>query len=220
MKLVVWSPTALLADGIASILEREPDIDARATGHIEFEDLSDVDGLLLHQIPLTRCWQLLSNLNPSIGSRIVAGLLARSSVPLLSSRTDYFGLAGVIDLDVETSMFVTSIRELITRGLSVEAVGPKHSESDLHLENYFCPHCRDARDVEILRLIVDGHTDSQIAELMNLNAQTVRNRVSNMLLESGMSNRTQLAIDFFYRILALNGGDTGAVVFPVRTLES
>ena len=67
---------------------------------------------------------------------------------------------------------------------------------------------------------MDGHTDSQIAELMNINAQTVRNRVSNMLLESGMSNRTQLAIDFFHRRLALNGGDTGAVVLPARTLES
>ena len=45
---------------------------------------------------------------------------------------------------------------------------------------------------------------------MGLNAQTIRNRVSNMLLESGMSNRTQLAIDFFRAMLASRGVDTSS----------
>lgn len=103
------------------------------------------------------------------------------------------------------------------------AVGVSNSwtlDSGVLLENHFCEHCCDTRDVEILRYIVDGHTDAQIAKMMDLNAQTVRNRVSNMLLESGMTNRTQLAIDFYHWTLALSGADSGVVGRPSTIRES
>lgn len=209
--MVIWGPTALLADGIAAIIGREPDVEVLATPEIHDRTLDGVDGLLVHAVPLDECRHLLSSLSPAVGSTLVAVLLARSPEAFFLSKAQLFGFAGVVDLNADTSSVVASILDFITEGPTIGVSNPRTLDGDLVLENHFCEHCRDMRDVEILRYIVDGHTDAQIAKLMNLNAQTVRNRVSNMLLESGMANRTQLAIDFYYWMLTLNGADSGVV---------
>ena len=49
-------------------------------------------------------------------------------------------------------------------------------------------------DREILLYVCDGLTDREIADLVYLSPQTVRNRISAMLQRCGKSNRTQLAI--------------------------
>ena len=220
MKLVVWSPTALLADGIASIIGRELGIDPLVTPQVDRDDLADVTGLVVHAIPLDVCRNLFSNLAPTTSSTLVSVLLARSPAPLFVSQARLFGFAGVVDTEVDTSSAVTAIQDLLTFGPPVAASELWTLDQSVLLENRFCEHCRDTRDVEILRYIVDGHTDAQIAEMMNLNAQTVRNRVSNMLLESGMANRTQLAIDFYRWTLALSGADAGVVSRPSTIRES
>ena len=51
---------------------------------------------------------------------------------------------------------------------------------------------RDSTDDEILRLIAIGLSDLEIAEAVYMSAQTIRNRVSQMLIRSGLSNRTQM----------------------------
>lgn len=220
MRLVVWSPTALLADGIASILGREPDVDVRTTPEISDETFDGVDGLLVHAKPLDECRRLFSTLEPAIGSTLVAVLLSRAPDPLFVSRARLFGFSDVVDLEVTTSAAITAIRGLVSNGPAVGVSNSWTLDGGVLLENLFFEHCRDTRDVEILRYIVNGHTDAQIAKMMDLNAQTVRNRVSNMLLESGMANRTQLAIDFYQWTLALNGVDSGVVGRRSTTRES
>ena len=220
MKLVVWSPTALLADGIVSILGREPDIEVQATPVIDSETLVDVDGLVVHAVPLDTSRRLFSDMTPAISSKLVAVLLARSPEPFFVSRARLLGFTDVVDLELDTSSVVRSIRDQIGSGFVVGVSNTWSLESEVLLERHFCEHCRDTRDVEILRYIVDGHTDAQIAKMMDLNAQTVRNRVSNMLLESGMTNRTQLAIDFYHWMLTLSGADSGIMARPMTIRES
>jgi DNA-binding NarL/FixJ family response regulator len=220
LKLVIWGPTALLADGIAAIIGREPDVEVLATPEIHEQTLDGVDGLLVHAVPLDECRHLLSSLSPAVASTLVAVLLARSPESLFVSQARLFGFTQVIDLDDDTPTVVDSIIDHITHGSVVGVANLWSLDTDPLLESHFCTHCRDARDVEILRYIVEGYTDARIAKLMNLNAQTVRNRVSNMLLESGMANRTQLAIDFYHWTLALNGADSGVVGRPSTIRES
>lgn len=98
MRLVVWSPTALLAGGIASILGREPGIDAQTTPEISDETLDGVDGLLVHAKPLDECRRLFSTLGPVISSNLVAVLLSRVPDPLFVSRARLFGFSDVVDL--------------------------------------------------------------------------------------------------------------------------
>ena len=51
----------------------------------------------------------------------------------------------------------------------------------------------DAADREIVRLVAAGFTDREIAEIVNYSHQTIRNRVSRILCDTGARNRTHLA---------------------------
>ncbi|MBU3688013.1 MAG: response regulator transcription factor [Actinobacteria bacterium] len=60
---------------------------------------------------------------------------------------------------------------------------------------------RDDVDIEILNLIAIGLSDQEISEVVHMSPQTIRNRVSHMLIRSGLANRTQLAWIFTHRNL-------------------
>lgn len=51
-----------------------------------------------------------------------------------------------------------------------------------------------ARELEVLQLIVDGHSNSMIAEKLYITAGTVKTHVRNILKKLYVSDRTQAAI--------------------------
>ena len=51
-----------------------------------------------------------------------------------------------------------------------------------------------AREVEVLRLLMEGETDRQIADALNLSIETVHTRVKNILSKTGYTTRTKLAV--------------------------
>ncbi len=55
---------------------------------------------------------------------------------------------------------------------------------------------RTLTDREIVGLIAAGYSDKEIAEVLHYSHQTICNRVSRLLLETGARNRTQLAVKF------------------------
>ncbi len=52
---------------------------------------------------------------------------------------------------------------------------------------------RDVTDRQIVERVTLGMTDKQIADDINLAPQTVRNRLSRMMTDAGLNNRTHLA---------------------------
>ena len=56
--------------------------------------------------------------------------------------------------------------------------------------------CHDETDIGILTGIVEGLTDPEIAENLHYAVQSIRNRVSRILHDTGAHNRTQLATMF------------------------
>lgn len=52
------------------------------------------------------------------------------------------------------------------------------------------------RDIHILELIMNGHTNTEISEIVGLHIGTVGNYVSKILEETGFGNRLQLALYF------------------------
>ena len=52
---------------------------------------------------------------------------------------------------------------------------------------------RDVTDRQIVERVTLGMTDKQIADDINLAPQTVRNRLSKMMTDAGLNNRTHLA---------------------------
>lgn len=65
--------------------------------------------------------------------------------------------------------------------------------------------CTNAVDRHIIELVADGLADKEIARLVYLSHQTVRNRISRILAVSGARNRTHLAAAFI-RYSGTGGG--------------
>lgn len=216
MRLVIWSPIALIAEALGVLFGRETDVEVVVAFGSADENslpttLRNADLFVVTGAPLDECRRVFTELDPDTQSSLVAAIITASPESLLTSRARLFGFADVIDANQPTDAIIARLRDLVHQGPSIGGATIWTLESRAPVLSLPCPHCRDERDVEILQFIVDGHTDSRIAEMMNLNAQTIRNRVSNMLLESGMSNRTQLAIDFYRTMLTLRGVDTSSL---------
>jgi NarL family two-component system response regulator LiaR len=62
------------------------------------------------------------------------------------------------------------------------------------------------RELEVVRLIASGRSNSQIAEELVISEGTVKTHVSNILAKLSLSDRTQLAIYAIQRGLAGKGG--------------
>lgn len=71
------------------------------------------------------------------------------------------------------------------------------------------------RQRELIRYLADGHSNDEIAMLMGISTQTVKNMVSNLCERTGSSNRYRLVLHF-YRIV--RKGKPSAL--PVRLQET
>lgn len=76
---------------------------------------------------------------------------------------------------------------------------------------------RDALDRSIIAHVALGMTDKQIASEIGLAPQTVRNRLSKIMLDAGLTNRTQLA-HMWLREQSLVMGNSAAESAPRETL--
>lgn len=64
----------------------------------------------------------------------------------------------------------------------------------------------DDVDRRIVPMLAIGYTDREIAHIVNYSHQVIRNRVSRILVESGLRNRTQLAARYTLERLEDRGG--------------
>ena len=66
---------------------------------------------------------------------------------------------------------------------------------------------RDSIDEDIVRLISYGFSNEEIAENVFLSVQTVRNRISQLLVASGARNRTQLSTIYLLPFATFREGE-------------
>ena len=52
-----------------------------------------------------------------------------------------------------------------------------------------------ARELEVLREMTAGKTDAQIGEILNMSVSTVKHHIQQLRSKTGLSNRTQLAVE-------------------------
>jgi hypothetical protein len=67
---------------------------------------------------------------------------------------------------------------------------------------------RDSIDEDIVRMISYGFSNAEIAESARLSVQTVRNRISQLLLASGARNRTQLSTIYLLPFTSFKEGES------------
>lgn len=67
---------------------------------------------------------------------------------------------------------------------------------------------RDSIDEDIVRLISYGFSNAEIAESIRFSVQTVRNRISQLLVASGARNRTQLSTIYLLPFTTMREGES------------
>ncbi len=65
-------------------------------------------------------------------------------------------------------------------------------ESEVKLSKAISAFSLSAREAEVLRLILEGHSNNDISELINVSVSTVKKHVYNIFNKSGVNSRTQL----------------------------
>jgi DNA-binding CsgD family transcriptional regulator len=98
---------------------------------------------------------------------------------------------GVVDLIASQNTFGEEVYKALMapKGRSQSSIGFPLTSSYGGLIPF-----RDDTDGDIVRLIIAGLNNNEIAERVFLSVQTVRNRISRMLEASGARNRTHLAV--------------------------
>lgn len=168
----------LAADGgqLAEALRRHP-YDVHLVGASSLPDWKSLTG-----VPESRVFVPVRRL-----------LVDESPCAISALHALWLGFDGVVDLGLVSGSLIDSFLGPVLNPLA----GLVISDTGAPLAAV----CHDATDARILDGIVDGLTDSEIAEGLHYAVQSIRNRVSRILAVSGARNRTHLASLFLQ-----NGG--------------
>ncbi|WP_136245630.1 MadR family response regulator transcription factor [Mycobacterium intracellulare] len=196
--LVLVDDHAILRQGLRSVLEREGDfvILGEASSESEAEavvqakrpdvvllDLklssgSDFEGLSL-------CAKL-SAAHPAIGLLVLTTFLD----PDLVVRAVHAGARGYVVKDVDTTELVRAIRTIAAGGNAFDSRSAAVVVRSLagHGE----PHQRlTDREIEVLRLLAAGLSNSKIGERLYISATTAKFHVGNIMRKLGVSRRAE-----------------------------
>lgn len=80
--------------------------------------------------------------------------------------------------------------------LSLNFVSEVHKGEDMKHSKTSDINLKDDTDRRIVEAVARGMCDKEIASVIFLSTQTVRNRISRILTSSGLRNRTQLAVTY------------------------
>lgn len=102
---------------------------------------------------------------------------------------------GIVDVHNPPEAIARQLKNIVRNG-AIAGHGPNSGLNDRldAFPDFFIN--RDKHDQMIAELVARGMTDKQVSEAVGLAPQTVRNRLSRMLTDSGSQNRTHLAVRF------------------------
>ncbi len=104
------------------------------------------------------------------------------------------GASGYLVKDVEPEVLVAGIRAAVQGGAPLSpsvAAGLLRGSNQMSMVS---PSSLTPRELEILQLIVDGHTNQQIATTLGISEKTVKTHCSRLFQRLGVTDRTQAAV--------------------------
>ena len=159
---------------------------------------TQVTAALLCPLALPRFLEMRVALNVSSGigrePRIV--IAAPNVDSAYVYRAFSFGANDVIDISRNDGHVAESLNAALSGGRPAYAaylVGEVDTQGDVTSLRI---DYADEVDRRIVPMIVAGYTDREIADILHFSHQAVRNRISRLLMRSGIRNRTQLASAF------------------------
>jgi len=104
------------------------------------------------------------------------------------------GASGYLVKDVEPEVLVAGIRAAVQGGAPLRASVAGGLLRGSNQMSMVSPSSLTPRELEILQLIVDGHTNQQIARTLGISEKTVKTHCSRLFQRLGVSDRTQAAV--------------------------
>jgi DNA-binding NarL/FixJ family response regulator len=149
-------------------------------------DVVVVDQVWLHLSPLLR--QVLKNETHTPPQIVIA---TRQVNEVFRVQVTHRRFTNVIDLDQSAEDVLVQLCEIHSGVIRNDELWASVPLPSMVADLSETP--RDELDRDILSLICVGMHDVDIAKVVHLSTQTVKNRISAMLERSGLRNRTQLA---------------------------
>lgn len=125
-------------------------------------------------------------------------LLVPERTPRTEALARLYGFDGVVeerDLDGPLEGFVEQLERIVSAPTG-GAAEPDLIDVYTSVIDSRVIATMDTVDERIVNLVAEGLSDKQIGSALSLSPQTIRNRVSRMLNDSGLRNRTELAVQF------------------------
>ena len=201
--MLVGDPEMLVRAGLRSVIDGDPAF------HVAAEAADGAHALELVERLRPRLAVLATNLRDPGGIEVArrAHEVARETAVVLLARVDEMGsildgfragAIGFVRSDVERLDLLTALRRALA-GESVvdptaatELIVRMAAESELVARGV--PDPLTPRELEILRLVAQGHTNREIAERLIVAVGTIKVHVEHILGKLGAIDRTQAAV--------------------------
>jgi DNA-binding NarL/FixJ family response regulator len=148
-------------------------------------DLVIMDVMMRHGLDGLTCAEMIKNNNPRI--RII----------LATSTAEYQWIEKARKVGIESFWFKEygdePLLSVMDRTMAGERVWPDQPPTTM-LGHAHSTDFTD-RELDVLRLLVEGLTDREISERLFMSVSTVRYHVTNLIGKTGYSSRTELAVN-------------------------
>lgn len=104
------------------------------------------------------------------------------------------GVEGIFLKDIDPDIFYTALCAIAQGLLVYDPVIKKHTMNKDSINKQQYPFGLTEKDVQLIRLIAEGHANKGIASILSCSEGTIKNRVSSILNKMGLEDRTQIAV--------------------------
>ena len=207
IRIVLVDDQAIVREGLRSMLSPEPDLVVVGEAENGQEALDLVPGLDPDIVLMDVRMPEMDGLTALGRLKVVA---PRSSVIMVTLYDDPDYLLRAVAIGAAGYILKDSSRDELVRAVRVTAEGGAiiapsllpdllSRMSQVQAQPIAAPACDlterlSEREMQVLRLIAEGHTNQEIAEELTIGATTVKTHVQNILQKLGVSDRTQAAV--------------------------
>jgi two-component system response regulator NreC len=189
LTIVIADDHAVVRDGLRMMLEAEADFDVVG----EASDLDETQALLLDRAPSVLVLDLHMGRKLSLGMlSVLRGASQSTAIVILTMDDDpafaqqawSAGAAGYVLKEASRAELVRAIR-MVSKGGRYPAIGGWALEGG-------GTAVLSERELEVLRLVALGHTNTEIAKQMYISPRTVETHRANLQHKLGVSGRPEL----------------------------
>jgi DNA-binding NarL/FixJ family response regulator len=203
-RVAIVDDQTLVRQGIRSLLALSNEIDVVAEASdgdeaLTILDASDVEVLLLDlRMPRRDGIATLEALRAR-DNHVPVLVLTTFDDDELALRALRAGARGYLLKDVTLDQLVGAIQTIAAGGTLLQPALTDRllraaAERTADLPRISPPDPLTARELEVLRLVATGYSNSEIASALHLATGTVKNHVSNLLLKLGVRDRTRAVL--------------------------